>query len=133
MSKAKAFHIGDILTVTTGRMVSPTGMDGVYAILNFMTGDSLYTHQLPRAAEECTPHLLRQYPFLKNIPEPTHIKTDEQAREWIGFFAKQHGESLIVDPIPADDHAHRDPVEELRELAKGKRVVVVRQDEEAAE
>lgn len=38
----KAFHIGDVLTVTTGRLVSPRHMYGVYEILNFLTGDRLH-------------------------------------------------------------------------------------------
>lgn len=45
----KTFHLGDILTITTGRLVSPRHMEGVYDILNWMTGeDLLVTHQIPR-------------------------------------------------------------------------------------
>ena len=57
---SRDFHIGDILSVTTGRLVSPRRMDGVYDILNFMTGDNLFTHQLPRAARECAGPLAAQ-------------------------------------------------------------------------
>lgn len=56
----KTFHIGDILSVTTSRLVSPSHIDGVYSILNWMTCDNLYTHQLPRAADECAP-----FPYAK--------------------------------------------------------------------
>ena len=61
------FHIGDVLSITTGKMVSPTGMDGIYKILNFMTGEDLYTHQLPRAMRVCAPHLLQQHPQLAEV------------------------------------------------------------------
>jgi hypothetical protein len=37
----RPFHLGDVLTITTGRLVSPRHMDGVYDVLNFMTGDNL--------------------------------------------------------------------------------------------
>lgn len=42
------FHLGDILSVTTGCLLSPRRMEGVYDILNFMTADNLFTHQLGR-------------------------------------------------------------------------------------
>lgn len=58
----KNFHIGDILSITTDFLVSPRGMDGIYDILNFITNDNLFTHQLPRVAKECRPFLLGKYP-----------------------------------------------------------------------
>lgn len=60
----KVFHISDVLTITTGRLLSNRHMEGAYDIWNFMTGDSLYTHQLPRAARECEPWLQKQFPQL---------------------------------------------------------------------
>ncbi len=63
----KSFHLGDILSITTGRLVSLRHIDGVYDILNFMTGDNLFTHQLPRASRECAPELKKQFPALAEI------------------------------------------------------------------
>lgn len=60
----KKFHISDVLSVTTGRLVSSRHMDGIYEILNFLTGDKLFTHQLPRAMRECEPWLKTQFPQL---------------------------------------------------------------------
>ena len=40
------FKMSDILTVITGRLYSTTKMDGLYTILNFLTGESLMTHHL---------------------------------------------------------------------------------------
>jgi hypothetical protein len=67
MNDSKLFHIGTILSVTTGRLVSPTGLNGVYEILSYMAGESVYTHQIPRFGEECAPWLLRQHPQLANV------------------------------------------------------------------
>jgi hypothetical protein len=64
----KQFHFSDILSVTTGRLVSTRHMDGIYDILNFLTEDNLYTHQLPRAMKECEPWL-RQVLAPKWFPE----------------------------------------------------------------
>ena len=59
---SKQFHLGDVLSVTSDFLLSPRKIDGVYDILNYMTGDDLYTHQLPRASKECKPWLLRKHP-----------------------------------------------------------------------
>ena len=59
--ETREFHLGDILSITTGYLVSRRHMKGVYDILNFMTGDTLFTHQLPRAGDECKPYLLKQF------------------------------------------------------------------------
>lgn len=48
----KVFHLGQLLSITTSKLVSPVGsspIQGVYEILDFLTKDSLFTHQLPRA------------------------------------------------------------------------------------
>lgn len=58
------FPLGDVLSITTGRLVSPTGMDGVYQILNHLTGDNLFTHQLPRACTWAAPLLTAAHPEL---------------------------------------------------------------------
>src|SRR3990167_6769223 len=57
---SRRFHIGDVLSITTGRLVSPRGIEGIYDILGYMTDDSPYTTQLGRFAEECLPYLEKQ-------------------------------------------------------------------------
>lgn len=116
------FHIGDILSITTDRLVSPRHVDGIYDILNFLTGDNLFTHQLPRAVRECKPHLLRQHPQLKDVAiESIEALPEEWTREqreaavnaWLSGAVKRFGETLPVEPIPADDHERKDPWDEL--------------------
>ena len=65
--QTKMFTLGDVLSVTTGRLVSPRQIEGIYDILNWMTSDSLSTHQLGRASDECKPYLLEQFPHLSRI------------------------------------------------------------------
>lgn len=60
----KLFHISDVLSVTTGRLVSSRHTEGIYDILNFLTNDKLFTHQLPRAMKECKPWLATLFPAL---------------------------------------------------------------------
>lgn len=119
----KAFHLGDVLSITTGRLVSPRHMEGVYDILNWMTGDSLFTHQLPRAGRECAPWLLRQHPQLADIAEPE--LTPEECDGWLAEQVAKYGESLEVSPIPADDHERIDPITEAERMMGKDRVIVV--------
>lgn len=64
---SRDFDLGDILSVTTGILVSPRRMDGIYDILNYMTDDSLFTHQLPRAMAECREPMFTQHPELRAV------------------------------------------------------------------
>jgi hypothetical protein len=123
----KQFHIGDVLTITTGRLVSLRHIEGVYDILNYMTRDNLYTHQLPRAMQECKPHLLRQHPFLDSAEMQSEVSNliaelaapsgDGEPRPlitgWLARLAARYGETLNVEPIPQDDHDVKDPYDEL--------------------
>jgi hypothetical protein len=65
-NEIKEFHIGTVLSITHDALLSPDHIDGVYSILNHMTGDNLFTHQLPRAGEICKPALLRAFPVLRS-------------------------------------------------------------------
>lgn len=58
----KAFPIADVLSVTTGRLHGEMG--GIYQILSHMTGDTIHTHQIPRALKVCGPALRAIHPDL---------------------------------------------------------------------
>lgn len=132
--KTQRFHIGAVLTIVTGRLVALEGMDAVYAILNFMTRDDLYTHQLPRAWRECQPYLERRFPQLAALKPEIEALMERTGREqapavvraWTRERAAEHGEYFDVEEIPRDDHERRDPVEELREMAPQAEVIVVK-------
>jgi hypothetical protein len=131
------FHLGDILSVTTERLVSPDHIDGVYRILNYMTGDNLFTHQLPRANHECAPALLAQHPQLNAVEVPDDFGPDPEAAvtAWLAEQVARYGETLPVEPLAAADHTRIDPVDELAMLKGGDRsgIIVVRLDEDRDE
>ena len=110
----KKFHIGDILSITTEHLVSPRHMDGVYDILNFMTGDDLFTFQLPRAGDICRPYLLEQHPQLKDID--ASMANEENWKSWIEEQIAKYGEFLVVEPLPEGVYQHKDPIEEAKEI-----------------
>ena len=124
MSDAREFDLGDILSITTGILVADRKMDAVYDILNYMTGDNLFTHQLGRAADECRPWLLRQHPQLEKVT----AESLEDGR-YVGsmpVYIETHGSRLPVAPIPKDDHAVKDPIEELVDMVGADKVMVVK-------
>lgn len=121
---ARQFHIGDVLSITTDRLVSPRHIEGVYDILNFMTGDSLFTHQLPRAQRECRPHLLKQHPQLAEVDDST--VTPETWKAWLDEQVQRFGETLPIAPIPAGAHEFIDPISELAEKVHPSKIITIK-------
>ena len=114
---SRRFHIGDILSITTGRLVSPRGVDGINDILCYMTNDSPYTTQLGRFAEECLPHLEKQLgEAIKLYSEvPEGVKDSLSLYKWLhGVTDGMNGDPFLkVGKIGEDYHAVIDPVTEL--------------------
>jgi hypothetical protein len=136
----KKFHIGDVLTILTGRLVSTRHMEGVYDILNFLHQDNLFTHQLPRASNEAKPWLRSMVPQLC-VPEVEVLAVGElllmletpSGKEtpgflipgWLSKLAAVYGEEFELSPIPVAEILHRDPLEELREMVPAEKIIRV--------
>jgi hypothetical protein len=123
----RTFHLGDILSITTGCLVSPSHMDGIYDILNWMTGESLMTHQLPRVARECAKPLLAHNPDLAAIVPPESFGDDAEAgvARWLAEQVAIYGETREVAPLAAEDHTPIDPITELRAMRPDAELVTV--------
>ena len=114
----KEFHISDVLSITTGALLSSRHIEGVYDILNHMTADSLFTHQLPRASEQCKPYLLKQFPELADIEVPTDFNGErERVEVWVMDMAEIYGEDFNVMTI-AEHGGSYQPKEPITELAE---------------
>lgn len=111
--RCRDFELGDILSITTSRLVSRRGMDGVYDILGFMVGESLFTHQLPRVRDEVAPFLLEQYPQLAEIEVPKRLDGKDKWMEWLSKMETKYGRVLSVEAIDPANHTHIDPMSEL--------------------
>lgn len=121
---SRSFHLGDILSISDGHLLSPSGISGVYDILNFMTGADLMTHQLPRASRECRPYLLQQHPELASVAMPEGLDKPGILR-WLDSQIEIYGEMLVVHPAPAGAYIIQNPIEELAEMVPGKPIIVV--------
>jgi len=133
----KTFPLRTVLTVTTGLLLTKpkdggNGIGDLYDILNHMTGDNLFTHQLGRAGGECKPWLVRWFPELDS-PElqievatlQEMLKTSSGKSEtemlivgWLsGVTAKGVAkEEYAIERIPMDDHETIDPYDELVQM-----------------
>lgn len=119
---AMPFDISDVLSITHERLVSTRHMDGVYAILNFMTGESLMTHAIPRACLACRPALLKQFPTLA-VESADDVDTTNW-RPWLKRMRAKHGDVFHVEPLPPGAYEAMHPLAEP--ILQGKEVIVVK-------
>lgn len=114
----KKFHISDILTVITGKMVSIRSMDGLYDILNYMSKDNLHTHQIPRVMRECKPYLIKQFPELGKVETNFENVSNNSILTLIGVIESELGSYFEVEQLPEGVHKYIDPVAEMVMLQK---------------
>lgn len=119
----REFHIGDILSVTHDCLLSPRRMEGVYDILGYMSGEHLFTHQLPRVAREAQPVLRAALPFLDEIDLSDVNAENYQAR--LQDIIAKHGEMHPVPTLTDGQHERIDPLSELAEKIHPDTILVV--------
>lgn len=121
----KTFHLGDLLSITTQRLVANGHIGAIHELLDYMTGERLFTHQLPRAARECEPALLRQFPRLAEVHAPDEFEGKEHVERWLAEQVTLFGEWFEVEPLAEQDHTRIDPVAELAMIRPDLPVIVV--------
>jgi hypothetical protein len=121
------FDLGDVLSISTGCLCSQRHIAGVYDILDYMTGESLMTHQLPRAAVACAPAIIAQHPGLASVTVPEWDRAGDvkaQVHAWVERMKIEHGDQLPIAPL--SEWHHINPLQELVELTeRPDRIVVV--------
>lgn len=88
------FHVGDVLSITTGVLLAPTKMKAVYKILNHMSGRSLLTHELPDEAERMKFKIWELYPTLRNVV--VERVTEKNYKNVIKRLAKDYGKEFEI-------------------------------------
>lgn len=120
--EGREFPLADILSVTTERLLSRRHMEGIYDILGYMTGESLFTHQLPRANDACKPVMLQQHPQLEGVTPPKGLDVPD-LMAWLANAEREYGETLPVQALSAWEH--QNPTEELCDMVGPEKVYVV--------
>lgn len=121
--ETKAFPTHDVLSTITGRLMGEIG--GVYNVLNWMTGESVYTHQLPRIGREATPVVLALHPELAQAVEEAEQVNHKNWQAWRAMWETRYGPTITVPRFTADTHERIDPVSELAEKVHPSRITIV--------
>lgn len=125
-AETRDFHIGDLLTIATGHLLSPRGVGGLYDIIDFVTGMPHFTHQLPRGADAIKPWLIEQHPWLADIAVPeSALESKEAVLAWLPEAVAEHGEMHTVAAMPEGMYVGREPLAELREMAPNTPIIAV--------
>jgi hypothetical protein len=114
---SKKFHIGVVLSVTTGKLLCP--FDELHEFLDYLTGQQLFTHQLSRAADSGAHYIYSLYPELEFIDVPKIEGTSEQREKQVKDFLNYLVTSGIpkeYDLEPMEDFEAKNPIQELIEM-----------------
>ena len=110
----RQFHIGDVLSITGGRLVSRDGYYGLEGALSHMAGEQIYEHQIGRVMDEAAPVILEKYPLLADVVAPEGI--DESTLDpWLEEQARIYGEFLTLPRMTIEQHGRIHPLSEIVE------------------
>lgn len=122
--ETKEFATADVLSCVTGRLMGDIG--GVYEVLGWMTGESLFTHQLPRVGREARPVLIAKHPNLQQAVDEAEQVTTENFRVWRDTWIDRYGPTIAVPKMTTTQHERIDPLSELAEKVPPDKIVTVR-------
>ena len=115
------FTTAAVISAATGKLVCP--IDRLYAIYNYLTGDNLFTHQLPRAYRACDSWVKEQCPWTQELNVDLCNRDNWQA--WLADAEQKYGAEHELAPLPAGIWQSCDPIQEAIELMEDKSKVVV--------
>ena len=119
MTEPRMIPLADILSVTTDKLLSRRHIDGIYDLLRHMTGQDVYTHQLPKVADAVAPNLVEQHPFLADLKPPAGLDVPD-LMAWLVEAERVHGEELLVTPLA--EWTYRDPIEDAADVVGADKV-----------
>lgn len=122
MAPTKEFPTADVLSTVTGRLMGDIG--GVYAVLNWMTGESLFTHQLPRVSREMRPVMIAFRPELTAALKEADQVNRDNWREWLATWVARYGKTIAVPKFTADEHEQIDALSEAEVLTPDRIIIV---------
>jgi hypothetical protein len=111
----RRFSLGAVLSVISGRLLCE--LDELYQVLNFLTGQSIYTHQIPRAFRVCAPYVATQHPDLA-VLDWSGVN-NRTYRAWMDEQVRRFGATAGLEPLPAGAYDAMHPLDELIEMRGG--------------
>jgi len=108
------FKLGAVLSVTTGYLLCE--IDDLYKILNFITKENLFTHQLPRAAEYAKVHICLAYPGIEDTQVPDNLKSAARVEQYLEYLLKDGFYQEEYELKPMENYPAKGPIEELADM-----------------
>jgi hypothetical protein len=96
----KTFALADVLGTITGRLLGK--IDGVYQVSEFMSGEPVWTHQLPRVGMEIRPVVLLQHPQLAPVINEAEAVTPDNWQEMLAGWIGRFGDTIALSPMTAE-------------------------------
>ena len=121
--QTKEFATCDVMSTVTGILVGNIG--GVYQVLNWMTGESVFTHQLPRISREARPVLVAAHPLLQQAIDEAEQVNRDNYKEWLQTWEDRYGPTISVPKFTADSHERIDPMSEAAEIMHPDKIITV--------
>lgn len=115
MTETKAFPTAVVLSTITGRLLCDIG--GIYEVLSYMTGESVFTHQIPRIGREAEPVILAAHPHLREAVREAALVNPDNWQEWRDRWIERYGAEIAVPKMTAAEHKAIDPITELQAMA----------------
>ena len=112
--ETQTFDLAEFISASTGMLVSD--MDGVYNVLDFVTGEPLMTHQLPRASEVFKDVFFKENPQYAPILEESKEVTTENWQDYLANWKARFGETITLKPLKAGQYTPKNPIEEMAEM-----------------
>lgn len=122
--ETKEFATCDVLSTVTGTLIGK--IDGVYEVLNWMTGESVYTHQIPRISREAVPVLVARHPALHQAIDEAAQVNRENWQQWRQTWEDRYGPTIAVPKFNAGAHERIDPLSELAEKVHPDKIITIR-------
>lgn len=124
MTTTKPFPTLAVLSAITGKLVTKDFGD-VHAVLEFMAGGPVWTHQLPRVGREAQPVILEARPDLAVAIKEAEEVTPENWQTFADIWSTRYGAEIAVPRMTAEQHVDKGPLDELAEMMPDKPIVVV--------
>lgn len=114
----KNFDLGTILTVTTGRLF--VEIEKVYDILNYLSNDNIYAHQIPRVRKVAQSYILERYPQLEGVGKAVVVNNWEDVMVFLDSQKAILGDSFALSPMPREICEHINPIQKVKKKRLGK-------------
>jgi hypothetical protein len=93
--RARRFDLGTVLTVATGKFLSPGGWQAVYELCDHVFGRTLFTHEARHGLCLARRELLRQHPWLRLVD--ARAVNGRNAGAWLDRQTKTYGGYVEVE------------------------------------